>query len=183
LKAFEFVVVFIFIILGMAISEVVVSVGQWLRHLPDVTFYWPLLIWMTTGWLLTINYFFSLYRLQKIQVWTIRNFGIIIFSTFTFVLCTYLVVPDGPQPNMPVYFRHNAQTIYIVVVAFLISLILESAYIYRSRNPINFFLPGVAIAVLTGGIWMDNTLSDYLISITMFAFQVVLMVRSRKVIA
>src|SRR6516162_9771908 len=78
MKPFEFIIILVFIVFGIAISEVIISIGNILRQIDKVQFYPPLLLWMMAGWMLTIQYFFSLYRLQKVQEWSVRNFGILL---------------------------------------------------------------------------------------------------------
>jgi hypothetical protein len=183
MKPFEFIVILVFIVFGMAISEVIISIGNILRQIDQVQFYPPLLFWMLTGWMMTLQYFFSFYRLQKIQVWTVRNFGIVIFTTVTYVLTTYLVVPDSQSLDMQKYFRHNADAIYSIVIAMLLSMMAEAYYLHQSRKAYNYITTLLFIGLLITGIIFDTVFTDYLISITLFAFQLFMTLRTRKIIA
>ncbi len=164
MRPFEFVTIFIFIIFGMAISEVIISVANMLRYHERVVFYLPLFLWMLSGWLLTLNYFFSLYKLQRIKVWDIYNFGILICSTVLFVTSTYLVVPGDFNEHtldLEKYFRHNSILIYVCVVTLLISLSAEAYFIYRSKKMVVYVSHGLAIIVLIAGCLFNNQLTDY----------------------
>jgi hypothetical protein len=183
MKPFEFIVILVFIVFGMAISEVIISIGNTLRQIDQILFYPPLLFWMMTGWMMTIQYFFSFYRLQKIQVWTVPNFGIVIFTTVTYVLTTYLVVPDNQSLDMQKYFRHNANAIYFTVIAMLFSMMAEAYYLHQSRKVFNYIITLLFIALLATGIIFNTIFTDYLISITIFAFQLFMALRTRKIIA
>jgi hypothetical protein len=186
MKPFEFVAIFIFIIFGMAISEVIVSMANLLKHYDQVTFYLPLCLWMAAGRLLTINYFFSIYRLQKIKACGIRNFGILITSTVLFVTTTYLVVPgdfNEQSLNLETCFRHNSFFIYLTVIALMTSLVLEAYFIYRSKKTMACVSPGIGISVLLIGSIFNNRFSDYFTSLSMLALQEIVTIRSPKIIA
>ena len=182
MKPFEFIAIFVFIIFGMSISEVIVSIANLLRQFDHVVFYLPLLIWMLTGWMLTINYFFSFYRLQKIQTWTRANFVIVIFFAVSLVLSTYLVVPDSESLDMKQYFQHNRHAIYGTVIVIISALILEAYYLHRSKQRFTYIFSTITILLMVVAILNDSTFMDYFVSLMMFAFQVVLTFRSRRVI-
>jgi hypothetical protein len=185
MKPFEFIIIFIFIIFGLAISEVIVSLANILRYYEQVVFYLPPFLWAMSGWLFALNYFFSLYKLERIKAWNITNFGNLIFSTIMFVTCTFLVWPgdfNGQSLNLTTYFRHNSFFIYLTTIALVLSLAMEARFIHKSKNIMVYVFHGLSILILALGCIYNTKSMDYLIGLCMLLVQIFLTWRSPKII-
>jgi len=126
---FELSSVLVSIILAAAITEILRSWGQMIRHRRAVRPYWVHVGWMALILLLAMQFWWSLWELEEWPAWTFFEYVLFLTPFLTLVVLTYLICPDVERdaPNgLEAYFFDNAGWFFSLGAVFILELMVTN---------------------------------------------------------
>src|SRR5690349_244373 len=105
MKPFEFVLIIVSVIIGLALTEFALGMTYMIKVSKTAHLYWPHLIVCFLGFITCLNYWGTVYKLRKVSKWTIPNIGIVFISGMIFYAMTHINFPD-PNNFDQNYERH-----------------------------------------------------------------------------
>jgi hypothetical protein len=185
MKPFEFVLVIISLIIGLAFTEFANSVAFMIKNYRISIFSLPYFSFLTTGLLGGLNYWATLYMHRKVTAWTNLSMGLLFLSALTYYAVARVFLPD------PVSFSHNYIEYYheviarslTMVICFVISLTIES-YALKKGRPLKWYMMMLAfVLVATSGMLVDDRMYREILSYIILALQVFNLAINRVVIS
>jgi hypothetical protein len=109
--AFSYLSVLLSIILGLAITQILMGFRGLLLARGRVSFYWPTLVWSLLLLVIAAQAWWSSFGLARHRDWTFPQFSAVLLQMVLLFMMAGLVLPDIP-PNEPVdlrahYFREQ----------------------------------------------------------------------------
>lgn len=154
MKPFEFVLVIISVIVGLALTEFAIGVSYMIRNYQTAHFYWPHIVLMLCGLISCLNYWGTVYKLRRVEIWSLTYIGIVFLSGLIFFLMTKIYFPDpeGFDLDYEKYFNEHVTIIFILMDCFVVSFILEIVIIRKVRQFKKFVMMIVIMLVILSGV-------------------------------
>jgi len=158
MKPFEFVLVIISVIVGLALTEFAIGLSHMIKNYQSAHFYWPHIVLMLCGLISCLNYWGTVYKLRKVETWTLTYIGLVFLSGLIFFLMAkvYFPDPEGFDLDYERYFNDHVGIIFTLMICFVISFILETVIIRKIRKIKKFIMMIVIILVILSGIIIRN---------------------------
>ncbi len=125
---FEFITVFVSILLALGVSDVLNSWGDQIRLRDKVTHYWLHTVWGILYLLMTIQAWWGMWRLRHKTDWTFLDNLIQLFPYMLLALIAYVLTPrltDG-QTDIREYYYKNAPWVFGLGAVFLFGLMINT---------------------------------------------------------
>ena len=125
---FEFLAVFISIVLALGVSDVLSGWGEQIRFRDRVRPYWLHTVWGVLYLLASIQAWWGLWRFQGITDWTFIDNLILILPYLLLALIAYVLTPSSSKDQTDVrsYYYKNAPWIFGLGAVFVASLIVNT---------------------------------------------------------
>lgn len=158
MKPFEFVLIVVSVIVGLALTEFATGVADMIKNYRTAIFYWPHAVLCLWGFISFLNYWSTVYKLRRITHWTVPSIGIMIISALLYFVTTRAVFPDnaGPKQNYEEHFNQNIGTILALAITFNIFYMLESLVIRKIRKMKRYWTMIIFLLVMLSGVVIDN---------------------------
>jgi len=164
MDAFSYLSVPISIILGLAITELLLRTGRLIQCRDRVTLFWPPLLWTALLLLTAIQSWWALFGLRKFESWTFPAFLVVLLHPIAIVLMAALVLPDREefshgQVDLRVHYFRQARWFFLVLILTILAslarpLVLFGAFKLNLDVEIQGFLLGLAgLAVYIRAAW------------------------------
>jgi hypothetical protein len=185
MKPFEFVLIIISVIVGLALTEFAIGVAFMIQHYRTAHFYWPHLVMAAFGIISCLNYWATLYRLRKVESWTVAQIGLVFATGLIFFITTKIYFPDPNTFDLDyeAYFHANVKIIFVLMICFLVVWALEAFKIRKVRQIKKYAIMLVFILMSLSGVLIDNHLYIGILGSVMLFMQVVYMYNVRTLIA
>jgi hypothetical protein len=185
MKPFEFVLVIISVIVGLALTEFAIGVSYMIINYERANFYWPYIVLMLCGLMSCLNYWATVYKLRKVQTWTVSYIGIVFLSGLIFFIMTriYFPNPDKFDQDYQRYFHENVRTIFVLMICFVISFILEAVVIRKVRGFKKFGMMIAFILVILSGVIVRNDFYVNILTIVILLMQTIYYSRTGNLVA
>jgi hypothetical protein len=185
MKPFEFVLVIISVIVGLALTEFAIGVSYMIQNFRTAHFYWPHITVMLFGLVSCLNYWGTVYKLRKIDAWSIMHIGLVFLSGLIFFIMTKLYFPDPDKFDLDYerYFKDNIKITFALMICFVISFMLEAIVIRKVRQLRKFTIMIVFILAISSGLLIDNHLYVGILTVILLLMQIAYMVRTKTLIA
>jgi hypothetical protein len=131
LSQFEYLSVFVSIIVGIGTSHLVLSAARLIQVRKRATFYAPTLFWMTLLLLLQIQVWWVLFQRREVVEWQFFLFLFYLLIPIGVVLLSYLIVPDLTEPTGPdlrASFQQNRRWLYGILGLLPIVSLAQQAF-------------------------------------------------------
>jgi hypothetical protein len=100
---FEYVVVLISIVLGLAATRLLTGIGEMIETRDRKT-YWVHLLWVLNTFLYIVMIWWIIYRWRNTQQWTFYHFLFLLLGPTVLYLLTVLLFPDGNQRDYRAHY-------------------------------------------------------------------------------
>lgn len=179
MKPFEFILIIISVIVGLALTEFAIAVAFMIQNYQKIHFYWPHLVFGAFGLISILNYWATVYRLKKVERWTVAQFGLLFATGLIFFIITKIHFPGRDAFNLDyeTYFHENIRTILILVICFLLVWMLEAFAIRKVRKINRYTVMLIFILMCLSGVFIDNPLYIGILGSVMLAMQILYMHR------
>ena len=160
MDAFTYLSVPISIILGLAITELLLRVARIIQCRARTRFYWPPLIWVLLALITAVQSWWALFGLKAFEGWNFFNFLIVLVHPIAFFLMTSFILPDREEFSLGEvdlerhYFAHfrwfYAALILTITASLLRPIVLFGRFSLNLDVGIQAFLfvvAGVALCV------------------------------------
>ena len=93
MQMFEYIVVLISIVLGLALTHLMQGVAGLIQHPERARIWWVHLMWVAYMFLNSIFWWWYEFRLQRIETWTFSLYAFVVFYAFYIYLICALLFP------------------------------------------------------------------------------------------
>lgn len=184
MKPFEFVLIIISVIIGLALTEFAIGVSFMIQNYEAAHFYWPHFVLMLTGLIGCLNYWATVYKLRKVQIWSVVEIGIVFLTGLIYFVLTKIYFPTSDRFDLDYekYFHDNYKKIFILMVCFVMSYSFEALLIRKVRQLKKFTVQIAFIIILLSGIIADNKLYTSVLAVLLFLLQFFYMYKTRIIV-
>jgi len=92
---FEYLGVFISVIVGLAVAHIIMSTGIIVLNRKDIKLYWPHSLWCLNILLYLVNFWWFVFYWNRLQQWHYLIFLLLIFYAILLSLLTLFLIPPG----------------------------------------------------------------------------------------
>ena len=129
MDAFSYLSVLLSIIIGLAMTQVLLGYRALLLSRSRVRLYWPVLLWSALILILATQNWWSSFGLAEHESWTFPVFATILLQTILLYMMAGLVLPDIP-PGEPVdleahYYREVTPFFAIMLAMLAVSVVKD----------------------------------------------------------
>ncbi|MBS1680499.1 MAG: hypothetical protein JST48_02195 [Bacteroidetes bacterium] len=153
ISAFEYVTVFISIILGLGVTQILTGIADLIHQNRRVKIYWPHLIWVLLVLILHVQEWWVTFELRGYGPWRLPVFlFIILYPVVLFVLARLLFpfgFTDGEIDLKKFYFENYRKIFLFGAILGLLSIL--DSFIVRPLMWVNLIGPTVVMTSLS---WM-----------------------------
>jgi len=135
MDAFSYLSVPVSIILGLAITELLLRTGRLIQCRERVTLFWPPLLWTALLLLTAVQSWWALFGLRKFDAWTFPRFLIVLLHPITIVLMAALVLPDREefshgQVDLRVHYFRQSRWFFLVLMLTIVASLLRPLVLF-----------------------------------------------------
>ncbi len=152
LSQFEYVIIFVSILVALAVAELLAGLGRLIRERGRVRVYWVHIAWMLLSILAAAQSWWIVWHIKSQEFTNFAQFFLVIVPGLTFVLVAFLLAPpltSGQSFDLrSYYFRHIRWIVFLFVGGLVGTAASRWAFGLESLlSPINL-LRTVAAAIL-----------------------------------
>ena len=132
MSPFEFICAFYSVVLGVAVPQLMTSVGRLLEVSDQVRTYWVQSLWVVIVLLVDVNSWWTMWELRSAKSWSFVSFLLLVGLVASIYLVTVLLFPRVPvHQEQGVHADHHLN---------------GRAIVWIDLNGVNEFTPGVCPA-------------------------------------
>ena len=151
MDAFSYLSVFLSIILGLGLTQLLTASGRLIRHRDRVRVHWLPLLWAAILLVIYVQVWWSMYGLRLRHDWTFLAFGTVLAQTATLYLMAAVALPeqvDEGTVDLGAYFDRQHRWFFGFFLATLIVSVMKDRILGgRFPDPINL---GFHVALTLG---------------------------------
>ncbi len=173
ISAFEYVTVFISIILGLGVTQILTGIADLVHQNERVKIYWPHLVWIFLVLVLHVQEWWVIYQLRSFEKWRLPVFLFILLYPVVLFVLARLLFPFGFSEgtiDLKKFYFENYRRIFLFGAMLALLSILDNLFI---RNYVAEDLIGpsiVLVLLLSIAILKKSTpLLHQLVAMFMFA--------------
>jgi hypothetical protein len=156
MSPFEFVCAFYSVVLGVAVAQLMTSVGRLIEVRDQVRTYWVHSLWVVIVLLVDVNSWWAMWEVRSAKSWTFISFSLLVGLVASIYLVTVLLFPrvpeSGGQIDLDAHYYKNRRIFFLTNAAgWTLGLLCNLSFlpIKSWLNPaIIFPLPVVFLSVL-----------------------------------
>lgn len=177
MTAFEYVSVFISVILGLGITQALTGIADLIHQSKRVKVYWPHLIWIVLVIIMHVQEWWVTFDLRELSTWRLPTFLFVMLYPITLFILARLLFPLGMQDeviDLKVFYFENYRRIFLFSAFLPLLATLDSLFI-RHDSWIDQ-VPKIAImCLLTFVSWTKSVrpLLHQLIALALLLFLVI----------
>jgi hypothetical protein len=158
---FDFVCAFYSVVLGVAVAQLMTSVGRLIEMRDQVQTYWVQSLWVVIVLLVDINCWWSMWDLRRAKSWSFVSFLLLVGLVAAIFLVTVLLFPRMPESgeeiiDLDAHYYKNRRFFFLANAAgWIMGLLCNLTFlpIQRWLNPGTIlplvFVPSLVIAGVT----------------------------------
>ncbi len=149
MSPFEFVCAFYSVVLGVAVAQLMTSVGRLIEVRDQVRTYWVHSLWVVIVLLVDINSWWTMWELRSAKSWSFISFSLLVGLVASIYLVTVLLFPRVPesrgQIDLDAHYYRNRRIFFLANAAgWTLGLLCNLTFL-----PIRSWLsPGVLIGII-----------------------------------
>jgi len=159
---FDYLAILICVILGLALTHLLIGVSRLMQTRHEVRLYWVQLAWTFNVILYILALWWGMFWWKHLQSWTVQEFFFLALYTIVVFLLASALFPHecGPGHDCEAYFFRNKSWFFgLLIAAFLFDLpetLMKSLDGLRGV-PVQYFL-FLPVVILIGivGLWSNN---------------------------
>lgn len=156
MSPFEFICAFYSVVLGVAVAQLMTSVGRLIELRDQVRTYWVQSLWVVIVLLLDVNSWWAMWDLRNAKSWSFVSFSLLVGLVASIYLVTVLLFPrvpeSGEQIDLDAHYYKNRRFFFLTNAAgWTLGLFCNLSFLPITSwlNPaIIFPLPVVLLSVL-----------------------------------
>lgn len=160
MSQFEFITVFISIVLAFGVSDILASWGEQIRLRKIVRVYWLHVLWSALILAVMVQVWWSLWVLRDSTDWTFIKYLLLIVPFLTLSLIAYLMTPSLQDKDADIrrHYWDNARWIFALASFYMCSAMTFSVVIVG--NPLlelrNTIRVGALVLTISLAIWQNE---------------------------
>lgn len=186
MKPFEFVIVIISIIIGLAFTEFANAVVFMIKNHKTSVFSLPYFLVMLVGCAGGLNYWASIYMTRNVQFWGIQKVGLMFLTSLSYYVIIGIFLPDPNSFNgdYKQFYHEVIGSSLIAMISWLILIIAESYFLKKEREKpkVWFIIMILFILLMLSGVLVDDRTYREILAYIIFALQFFNLVVSKLVI-
>ena len=127
MNPFDYLSVFISIVLGLGITQLLAGFVAVVRVRKRIRMYWPVPVQMAAVFLITVQVWWAMFGMRSVRDWTFAGFFVLLMeAVFVYLMAAFITpVPDGDKiiDLRELYFRENRWFFGAILGALLISVL------------------------------------------------------------
>ena len=149
MSPFEFVCAFYSVVLGIAVAQLMTSVGRLLEVRDQVRTYWVQSLWVVIVLMVDVNSWWAMWELRSAKSWSFISFSLLVGLVASIYLVTVLLFPrvpeSGGQIDLDAHYYKNRRVFFLANAAgWTLGLLCNLSFL-----PIRSWLnPGILFPVL-----------------------------------
>lgn len=132
MTAFEYVSVFISVILGLGITQALTGIADLIHQSKRVKVYWPHLIWIVLVIIMHVQEWWVTFDLRELSTWRLPTFLFVMLYPITLFILARLLFPLGMQDeviDLKVFYFENYRRIFLFSAFLALLATLDSLFI------------------------------------------------------
>ncbi len=132
MTAFEYVSVFISVILGLGVTQALTGIADLIHQSKRVKIYWPHLVWIILVIIMHVQEWWVTFDLRSITTWRLPTFLFVMLYPITLFILARLLFPFGLQDeviDLKVFYFENYRRIFLFSALLALFAILDSLFI------------------------------------------------------
>lgn len=132
MTAFEYVSVFISVILGLGITQALTGIADLIHQSKRVKVYWPHLIWIVLVIIMHVQEWWVTFDLRELSTWRLPTFLFVMLYPITLFILARLLFPLGMQDeviDLKVFYFENYRRIFLFSAFLPLLATLDSLFI------------------------------------------------------
>jgi hypothetical protein len=138
MSTFEYLSVLLSIILGLAITQVLMGFRGLMQSRRSTRWYWPAVTWAVLVLVIAVQGWWSMFDLRRHEDWTFAEFAIVLGQTIVEYLLAALVLPDfAPRETVDLrehYYDHHRWFFGLLILLIVVSVV-KSLIVYGQWPP------------------------------------------------
>jgi len=150
ISAFEYVTVFISIILGLGVTQILTGIADLVHQSGRVKVYWPHLVWVLLVLILHVLEWYITFELRTFNAWRFPVFLFVLLYPIVLFITARLLFPFGLSDEMidlKEFYYKNYRKIFLFASILAFLSILDNL-IMRSYLPEDFIGPSLVLILL-----------------------------------
>jgi uncharacterized membrane protein len=125
---FEFLSVFVSIVLAFGVSDILSSWGEQIRMRKQIRHYWLHVVWTILALLLLIQAWWGLSQLQDRTDWLFTDNLILIFPNLILALIAFVLTPSVKDGDADIkrYYYDNSPWIFGLGAAYIVGVVINT---------------------------------------------------------
>ena len=151
ISAFEYVTVFISIILGLGVTQILTGIADLIHQNERVKLYWPHMIWVLLVLILHVQEWWVTFELRSYGPWRLPVFLFVILYPVVLFVLARLLFPFGfseGEIDLKKFYYENCRKIFLFGAILGLLTILDS-FIVRELVFINLVGPTLVLVSLS----------------------------------
>lgn len=184
MKPFEFVIVIISIIIGLAFTEFAKTIVLMIKNYKTAVFSLPYILIMLTGWVGGLNYWATIYMTRKVQLWDNQKMGLLFVTSLSYYVIAGTFLPDANSfTGNYIELYHEVIDISLITMISWIILIMAESYLFKKGRPFFWYIIMILfILLMLSGIIVDNRTFRETLAYILFVLQLINLIASKIVI-
>ena len=121
MSPFEFVCAFYSVVLGIAVAQLMTSVGRLLEVRDQVRTYWVQSLWVVIVLMVDVNSWWAMWELRSAKSWSFISFFLLVGLVASIYLVTVLLFPripeSGGQVDLDAHYYKNRRIFFLANAA------------------------------------------------------------------
>ena len=121
MSPFEFVCAFYSVVLGVAVAQLMTSVGRLIEVRDQVRTYWVQSLWVVIVLLVDVNSWWAMWELRNAKSWSVFSFLLLVGLVASIYLVTVLLFPrvpeSGGQIDLDAHYYKNRRIFFLANAA------------------------------------------------------------------
>jgi hypothetical protein len=159
ISAFEYVTVFISIILGLGVTQILTGIADLVHQNQRVKIYWPHLVWILLALIMHVQEWWVTFELRTYGPWRLPIFLFVLLYPVVLFILARLLFPFGfseGEIDLEKFYFENYRRIFLFVAILALLSILDNLLL-RKYLIEDLIGPGVVLVVLTSMAIVKNS--------------------------
>jgi phosphoglycerol transferase MdoB-like AlkP superfamily enzyme len=132
MSAFEYVSVFISVILGLGVTQALTGIADLIHQSKRVRIYWPHLLWILLVIVMHVQEWWVLFDLRTLPTWRLPTFLFVMLYPITLFILARLLFPFGLHDeviDLKIFYFENYRRIFFFSALLALLATLDSLFI------------------------------------------------------
>jgi hypothetical protein len=160
MTAFEYVSVFISVILGLGITQALTGIADLIHQSKRVRIFWPHLVWIALVIIMHVQEWWVTFDLRSLPSWRLPTFLFVMLYPITLFILARLLFPFGLQDeviDLKGFYFENYRRIFLFSALLALLATLDSLFI--RHDSLTDQIPKVIIMVMLSAISWTKTVN------------------------